>query len=204
MLRRQLAEEENVPPYVIFTDATLQEKVRIKPRNKMEMLLVSGVGAKKFERDGEQFLALTKAANPRPLPAMPPKTTRNAEPAREVHEHRLPNRAKRAANGRQLTPSLIATLEIASEGVPVADVAKERGLATSTVASHMAELIACGEITDISPWVDEVTLAQIRNTAGEGPITTIGPLKEQLGETVTYEQLHLARTWLNVQIRDQV
>ena len=55
-LRRKLAEEHGVPPYVIFPDATLLEMLRSQPRNLTEMARVSGVGARKLERYGEAFL----------------------------------------------------------------------------------------------------------------------------------------------------
>jgi ATP-dependent DNA helicase RecQ len=56
-LRRQIAEEQGVPPYVVFTDATLSEMVRLQPRSDIEMLSVRGVGQAKLERYGEAFLA---------------------------------------------------------------------------------------------------------------------------------------------------
>ena len=55
-LRRKLAEEHGVPPYVIFPDATLLEMLRSQPRTLHEMGRVSGVGARKLERYGEAFL----------------------------------------------------------------------------------------------------------------------------------------------------
>ena len=55
-LRRKLAEEHAVPPYVIFPDATLLEMLRSKPASLAEMAQVSGVGARKLERYGEAFL----------------------------------------------------------------------------------------------------------------------------------------------------
>ncbi|MEH6482742.1 MULTISPECIES: DNA helicase RecQ [Pseudomonas] len=55
-LRRKLAEEHGVPPYVIFPDATLLEMLRSKPSTLPEMAQVSGVGARKLERYGEAFL----------------------------------------------------------------------------------------------------------------------------------------------------
>ncbi|MDP3978611.1 MAG: DNA helicase RecQ [Pseudomonas sp.] len=55
-LRRKLAEEHAVPPYVIFPDATLLEMLRSKPGTLTEMAQVSGVGARKLERYGEAFL----------------------------------------------------------------------------------------------------------------------------------------------------
>ncbi len=55
-LRRKLAEEHAVPPYVIFPDATLLEMLRSQPGSLAEMARVSGVGARKLERYGEAFL----------------------------------------------------------------------------------------------------------------------------------------------------
>ncbi|TBV09778.1 DNA helicase RecQ [Stutzerimonas kirkiae] len=57
-LRRKLAEEHSVPPYVIFPDATLLEMLRSQPASLGEMAGVSGVGARKLERYGAAFLAL--------------------------------------------------------------------------------------------------------------------------------------------------
>ncbi|MEG0859663.1 MAG: DNA helicase RecQ [Pseudomonas sp.] len=55
-LRRKLAEEHGVPPYVIFPDSTLLEMLRSQPASLSEMAQVSGVGARKLERYGAAFL----------------------------------------------------------------------------------------------------------------------------------------------------
>ena len=55
-LRKEIAEEENVPPYVIFSDKTLAELCRKQPESREEMLAVSGVGEFKYERYGARFL----------------------------------------------------------------------------------------------------------------------------------------------------
>ena len=55
-LRRALAEEEGKPPFMIFSDATLHDMVRIKPKNKEELLNVSGVGQHKLAHYGDAFL----------------------------------------------------------------------------------------------------------------------------------------------------
>ena len=56
-LRRKLAEEHSVPPYVIFPDSTLLEMLRIKPQTLGELAQVSGVGSRKLDRYGMVFLA---------------------------------------------------------------------------------------------------------------------------------------------------
>ncbi|MCQ3830433.1 DNA helicase RecQ [Microbulbifer elongatus] len=57
-LRKSLAEELGVPPYVVFHDATLREMLSARPRNEQEMLAVSGIGDSKLARFGEPFLKL--------------------------------------------------------------------------------------------------------------------------------------------------
>lgn len=56
-LRTKIAAEKHVPAYIIFTDATLNDMCRRKPRNEQEFLQVSGVGEAKLSRFGEAFLA---------------------------------------------------------------------------------------------------------------------------------------------------
>ncbi|MBX9913330.1 MAG: DNA helicase RecQ [Pseudomonadaceae bacterium] len=66
-LRRNLAQEHGVPPYVIFPDSTLLEMLRSKPGSMSEMAEVGGVGARKLERYGQAFLEVLqgKADAPR-------------------------------------------------------------------------------------------------------------------------------------------
>lgn len=55
-LRLQLSKKEKVPPYLIFSDKTLNDMSAKAPKTKEEMLMVSGVGEVKFKRYGEAFL----------------------------------------------------------------------------------------------------------------------------------------------------
>ena len=60
--RKQLAEEEGVPPYVIFHDATLMDMLALRPRDRYEMAAVSGVGDRKLEAYGDAFLTVLNEA----------------------------------------------------------------------------------------------------------------------------------------------
>ena len=55
-LRLTIARETGVPPYIVFTDKTLIDMCVKRPKNKSEMLDVSGVGEAKYKRYGERFL----------------------------------------------------------------------------------------------------------------------------------------------------
>ncbi|MFT6414138.1 MAG: ATP-dependent DNA helicase RecQ [Glaciecola sp.] len=57
-LRKQIAEEENVPAFVIFSDATLADMTEKMPSDKTEFIGVTGVGQAKLERYGKAFITL--------------------------------------------------------------------------------------------------------------------------------------------------
>lgn len=61
-LRKQIASEQGVPPYVIFHDSTLVQMVEELPRTSEEMLALSGAGPKKVEKYGAEFLGLLRSA----------------------------------------------------------------------------------------------------------------------------------------------
>lgn len=59
-LRKSIADEEGIPPYVVFNDATLQEMAEQMPTTARDMLSVNGVGQRKLERFGSPFLHLIR------------------------------------------------------------------------------------------------------------------------------------------------
>ena len=62
-LRMEIAQTNNIPPYIVFSDKTLKELSIKLPRSKEEMLEVHGIGEVKFERYGEEFLELLGGLN---------------------------------------------------------------------------------------------------------------------------------------------
>jgi ATP-dependent DNA helicase RecQ len=59
--RRELADLQDVPPYVIFHDATLMGMVEARPRNHQQLSLISGIGERKLDLYGDEFLAVLAA-----------------------------------------------------------------------------------------------------------------------------------------------
>ncbi len=60
--RKRLAEEQGVPPYVIFHDATLREMLEFRPLTPEQLRNITGVGESKLKRFGEEFLAVLREA----------------------------------------------------------------------------------------------------------------------------------------------
>jgi ATP-dependent DNA helicase RecQ len=178
--RKALADRDGVPPFVVFSDATLRDMAKKRPRNRMEMLSVSGVGQVKFERYGEAFLSVMRAATA-PLPER--KT--------------LYSRTTKTADGSKLTPSLRETLSLYEDGIrDVRTMARSRALSPSTIANHLGQLLMYGAIPDLDGMVEPEKVALVQRATNGQPIGSIGALKQQLGEQVTYADLHLIRAWL--------
>lgn len=57
-LRKSIADRDDLPPYVVFSDATLMDMADILPTSYGEMLAVNGVGQKKLEKYADPFLDL--------------------------------------------------------------------------------------------------------------------------------------------------
>lgn len=60
--RKRLAEEQGVPPYVIFHDATLREMLEFRPLTPEQLRSITGVGDSKLKRFGDEFLAVIREA----------------------------------------------------------------------------------------------------------------------------------------------
>jgi ATP-dependent DNA helicase RecQ len=57
-LRRQIADAEGVPAYIVFSDAVLRDMALRVPKSERELLAIPGVGPAKLQRYGERFLSL--------------------------------------------------------------------------------------------------------------------------------------------------
>ncbi|MGA8262704.1 MAG: DNA helicase RecQ [Arenicellales bacterium] len=68
-LRKRLADEQGVPPYVVFHDATLMEMVAHRPSDEAELLSLNGVGEAKLQRYGKAFLDVIRTESEAGMPA---------------------------------------------------------------------------------------------------------------------------------------
>lgn len=66
-LRKEIAQKEGVPPYIIFSDLTLMEMAEKKPQNRWEMLKIRGIGNQKFKNYGDLFLKTINKLTPQEI-----------------------------------------------------------------------------------------------------------------------------------------
>ncbi|TLX65197.1 DNA helicase RecQ [Stutzerimonas nosocomialis] len=168
-LRRKLAEEHGVPPYVIFPDATLLEMLRGQPSSLADMARVSGVGARKLERYGAAFLEVLQGG------AQVPKS-----PADLRHEL-----ISLACAG--MTPSQIATQLACTEKNVYAMLAEAIG----------RQQLSLDQALDLPD--DLLSEIQDAFLDGEGELPGVAEVAERFGKRVPAGVLHCVRAALQAE-----
>jgi len=87
------------------------------------------------------------------------------------------------------------TLDLYKEGKTVDEIAQQRGMAASTIEGHLAGYIATGEV-DVFDFVNADLVAEIKKMMEELGDTGFKPLKDKLGDKITYGQLRMANNYL--------
>ena len=176
-LRRAIAEERNVPPYIIFNDYTLKEIAARVPVDGQEFLMISGVGEMKAKEYGVQFLSLIRSFS-----KDHPEISRITEVAH----------APREAKGNNST---YETLIFFRKGYGPRKIAEVRGLAASTVSGHLASLIQSGDIESLDILVSEDKQGPIRAAFGKLGYATLTEIKDHLGDAYTFEEIRFVRAF---------
>ncbi|TFZ63117.1 DNA helicase RecQ [Hymenobacter sp. UV11] len=186
-LRKQIADEQGVPPYVVFTDTTLQEMAREQPTSRVAMLSVSGVGMKKFETYGEAFIeAILQHGPPRPVP--------NAEDAEDYAP--APRTATQKAADRDVNSTEDTTFQLHRQGLSPDQIAEQRGLVVGTVRAHLERAYAKGLDLRLQDFLSDSQLAEIAAARAQlGGAPALRDLFDHLREKYDYFQLRLAGIW---------
>jgi ATP-dependent DNA helicase RecQ len=187
VVRRDIAVLENVPPYLILSDATLVEMATYLPHNLNELRLISGFGEVKLARYGREFLLpIGTYAAQRGLSS---KIT-----LRSKKRERKP-RAERSSAPRS-SDTRGDSLALFRQGKTVADIAKERGLSVTTIESHLAHFVSSREL-DVLTIVPDYKIPPIQDAIESYGAERLAPLKEILGENYSYGEIKAVLAWMN-------
>ena len=200
-LRKTIADEQGVPPYVVFSDATLQEMAREQPTSRVAMLAVSGVGMKKFETYGEAFIeAIAQHGPPRPVPAA--DDTPPSLPFLADDQGPAPRTAAQKAADRDVNSTEETTHQLHRQGLTVAQIAEQRGLVAGTIKAHLEKAYAKGLDLRLQDFLSDSDLAEITTARAQlGGAPTLRDLFDHLREKYDYFQLRLASAWAQRQGR---
>lgn len=175
-LRAHIATQEQVPAYIIFSDATLLELATYLPQNQDEMRKISGFGEVKIAKYGQDFLsAVVSYCKDRNLVS-------------KILE-KIPKRESRSKTDQKTENNTRAvSLDLFKKGNTVAEIANIRQLSPSTIEAHLIFYVEDGrlKITDL---VSDEKISRISGAVEKYGHFPIFPLKESLGEDVSYGEI---------------
>jgi len=184
LVRRRKAAELNVAPFVIFADAALRDMARMKPCDTRAFLACHGVGQRKCELFGHDFLSAIrefveqKGLAPAPMPAAPERNTEAVAPA------------SRRVSRREETKAMLKILF--DEKRPIEEVCEMIQRKPLTVLEYLEEYLTESGATDPSPWVEPAVYEQVcQAVASVAEKGRLKPIFEHLHGEVPYETIRL-------------
>jgi ATP-dependent DNA helicase RecQ len=189
-LRKQIADERDVPAYVVFGDVALREMAYYMPNSIESFGSISGVGATKLAQFGERFVALiVDYCDQHDLSPQPRGNLRSR-----------PQQSRSSMNGGTnngrpgLSRSVNETKRLFAEGFSIEEISSERGFTTKTIMSHI-EKISRAEpdfnIEVLLPSPDRVSTIEAVLRSNESGY--LAPVKEVLGDDYSYEEIRVVR-----------
>jgi ATP-dependent DNA helicase RecQ len=185
-LRKRIADERDVPAYVIFSDVSLRHMAREYPSSEESFARISGVGEKKRLEFAAPFLA-------------------------EIADH-LRNNPRQIfaddsfvlspANARAgMSDTIRETVKRFQAGASVEQIAAQRSLVPGTIYSHLASGIQSGELRDAGRFFTPEEQRELEGAFARGDHATLTDIREFLGERYDFDRLRIFRAFKNTEAR---
>jgi ATP-dependent DNA helicase RecQ len=168
LLRKDIALNEKIPPYLVFADASLKEMTEYMPVTKEDFLNIKGVGQSKYNKYGEVFIEEIK------------KYIKENNITKEVAMD------NEKVDSTEKIKSHIITYNMYKEGKTIKEVSKERELTEVTIEEHLFKCKTEGLDVNLDDFIqkeyEELIIETIKNVGAE----KFKPIKELLPKEVTY------------------
>lgn len=175
-IRTDLAQKEGVPPYLILSDVTLNELATYLPLKLEDISKIHGFGEVKLDKYGFTFLREVQSF-----------VTKHGLETRMGEKKRVKIKSTTTTKVNK-TGTYDATLQMILAGKTTEEIAKERNLNPMTIENHIGYWIKFGKLA-LNAFVTEDKQQAIRKVAAElGPLE-LKPIKEALGEDVSYGEI---------------
>jgi len=177
-LRKKVAKEKNLPPYVIFQDPSLEEMATVYPTNAQEMSQVNGVGMGKVQKFGQQFIdTINKYVEENDI-----------ETAKDVVVKSMVNKSK----------IKIFIIQQVDRKVDLDEIAESKGLPMEELIEEIEHICYSGTKLNLNYYINQVIDADRQQEIKEYFLTAetdniAAALEEFADEDVTEEELRLVR-----------
>ena len=178
-LRKRLADEQSIPPYIVFPEASLRSMAQRRPQTLDAFSLISGVGNRKLSQYGQIFIhEIQSFCQEHGLSAM---------------TELVAGDGTRSRSKTALTNTHFVTLKLYQQGLTPAEIAAERDLRLGTITDHLARLLEAAHPIDLNRLVSSERQQTIRQAIDKvGPVS-LRTIRDYLGETYDYNEIRLVR-----------
>jgi len=186
-IRAEIAREEGMPPYIVFSDATLEEMAAMKPTTEQAMKAISGVGAMKWDKYGKQFIQAIESYCIANNIDLTPTITATPQAAKVTVKKKDEPKISTYEQTRLLF----------EQGLSVEEIATQRGRSFTTIIGHLAKLKKEGKAEiDFRPFLEKGVYEQVCAVLPDlkGPPYRSAEIFMALNEEINFEQIRIALT----------
>ncbi|HDK7137605.1 TPA: DNA helicase RecQ [Clostridium botulinum] len=169
-LRKAISQEESVPPFMIFPDATLKELSEYMPTKEEDLLKIKGIGERKAKVYGERFIeAITEYMN-----------------EKGIDINNMDNYENTKSSKESKIKTHVLSYNLYKEGKTIKEIAEERNLKAITIQEHLFKCLSEGMEVDLDNFIkkdyEKLILDTIKKVGG----TKLKPVKDELPPEVDY------------------
>ena len=194
-LRDRLCSDNDLPVYMVAGSKTLEELVIYLPQDDMDLLGITGLGKARVDRYGKLFLEIIhKYCEEHGLESQMDQKAKG----KSAKEKRM----KREDRSESMNPPKPVkprtheeTLALFQSGLSIREIAQNRNRAISTIEGHLAHYLLSGELA-IHELIDMEKAKQIETELRAAENESMIPVKEKLGDAVTWGEIRFVRTWM--------
>jgi len=192
ILRKEIADRMRVPPFMVFSDASLRDMCTKYPQTRSEFLKISGVGEIKAEKYGTRFMdVICNYAEKNNIVLNAADEDGNKE-ENQTETVKISSFENESSEKTQKEDTRIISYKMYLEGKSIQDVAKERELKLITVEAHLESCARLGYDIDYRDFVSEEKEEIIIKTYKEIGGDKLKPIKEALPPHITYTEIKFA------------
>lgn len=181
VLREEIADKEDVPPHVVFSDVTLTEMAQSKPLSEDELRGISGVGQHKLEAYGKAFIkVISKHAE-----------TTDSPPVKSGGKE-IP---MLIAKGPGLNETQSYTLSQLRKGMSLRQIAAQQNVSESTIMKHFVAIIRAGQYIDVPALIGDEFDTIMTELDDADPYASLTEIKRELSVELDNDQFRLVLAW---------
>ncbi|WP_251860034.1 DNA helicase RecQ [Clostridium sp. Marseille-Q2269] len=169
-LRKQISQEESVPPFMIFPDATLKELSEYMPTKDEELLKIKGIGERKAKVYGERFI----------------KAIEEYMDENGIDINNMDNYETTKSSKDPKIKTHVVSYNLYKEGKNIKEIAEERNLKSFTIQEHLFKCLSEGMEINLDNFIDKNYEQLILDTIKKIGGTKLKPIKDELPAEVDY------------------